>query len=121
VLEALQRTALAYLRRDGDAIPFWDMATRSLAGLRSRAEALAIHAGDAVDCASVPGGGSLPGLEIPSAGVRLAGDHAAALRAWDPPIVARVHGGATILDLRTVDPADDEVLAKALASVSSAP
>jgi L-seryl-tRNA(Ser) seleniumtransferase len=121
VLEALQRTALAYLRRDGDAIPFWDMATRSLAGLRSRAEALAIHAGDAVDCASVPGGGSLPGLEIPSAGVRLAGDHAAALRAWDPPIVARVHGGATVLDLRTVDPADDEVLAKALASVSSAP
>ena len=120
VLEALQRTALAYLRRDGGAIPFWEMATRPLPELRARAQVLAAHAGDAVDCASVPGGGSLPGLEIASAGVRLAGDHTAALRAWDPPIVARVHDGATIVDLRTVVPADDEVLAKALASIASA-
>jgi L-seryl-tRNA(Ser) seleniumtransferase len=70
-----------------------------------------------VRCASVPGGGSLPGLEIPSAGVAVEGDHTAALRSWDPPIVAVVRDGSTVLDLRTVDPADDAVVAKALASL----
>ena len=117
VLEALQRTALAYLRHDGLAIPFWAMATRPIGELRARAEALAVHAGTVVDCSSVPGGGSLPGLEIPSAGLRLPGDRAALLRGWDPPVLARVHEGATLLDLRTVDPADDGVLAKALGSL----
>jgi L-seryl-tRNA(Ser) seleniumtransferase len=63
----------------------------------------------------------VPGLEIPSFGVVIEGDHTAALRALDPPIVARVREGATVCDLRTVDPADDAVLAKALASLSPAP
>jgi L-seryl-tRNA(Ser) seleniumtransferase len=41
---------------------------------------------------------------------------ARALRANDPPIVARVERDAVVLDLRTVDPADDEtVLAAVLA------
>ena len=31
------------------------------------------------------------------------GNHTAALRAWDPPIIARVQADATIVDLRTVD------------------
>jgi L-seryl-tRNA(Ser) seleniumtransferase len=67
-----------------------------------------------VDCSSVAGGGSLPGLEIPSAGVALPGDLTAALRAHDPPVIARVVADRTVADLRTVDPADDPVLAKAL-------
>jgi L-seryl-tRNA(Ser) seleniumtransferase len=119
VLAALQETALAYLRRDGPAISFWAMATISLDALMDRAAAVAHATGEGtpVTCASVPGGGSLPGLEIPSAGVQVSGDHAAALRAWDPPIVARVHEGATICDLRTVDPADDVEVAKALATL----
>jgi L-seryl-tRNA(Ser) seleniumtransferase len=115
VLAALQETALAYLRRDGDAIPFWRMATVTVDTLRARAVALGV--GRPVDCAGVPGAGSLPGLEIPSAGVRVGGDHTAALRNWDPPIIARVHEGATILDLRSVDPADDPEVAKALATL----
>ncbi|HVM01051.1 MAG TPA: L-seryl-tRNA(Sec) selenium transferase [Acidimicrobiales bacterium] len=120
VLSALQATALAYLRRDGAAIPFWRMATVPLPDLRARARALAAGVGgvEVVDCESVPGGGSVPGLAIPSAGVALAGAGAAeALRAGGPPVVARVVEGRTVLDLRTVDPADDEVLAKALAAL----
>jgi L-seryl-tRNA(Ser) seleniumtransferase len=113
VLQALQATALAYLGRDTTAVPFWAMATVPLDSLQARAEGLG--AGSAVECASVPGGGSVPGLEIPSFGVAIAGDHTATLRAFDPPIVARVHEGTTVCDLRTVDPADDAVLAKALA------
>ena len=118
VLSALQETALAYLRRDaGDTIPFWRMATAPLDGLRERAASLG--AGAPVDTASVAGGGALPGLEIPSAGVALPGDHTGALRAWDPPVIARVQDDRTVCDLRTVDPADDAVLAKALAACTS--
>ncbi|MEO7836518.1 MAG: L-seryl-tRNA(Sec) selenium transferase [Acidimicrobiales bacterium] len=119
VLGALQETALAYLRRDGDAIPFWRMAATPLDTLRARAAAVAppAPAAEVVACESVPGGGSVPGLTIPSAGVALAGDHSGALRAHDPPVIARVHEGRTILDLRSVDPADDVVVAKALAAL----
>jgi L-seryl-tRNA(Ser) seleniumtransferase len=115
VLAALQDTALAYLRKDGDAIPFWRMASAPVAQLRARAEALGV--GRVVDTVAVAGGGSVPGQEVPSAGVAVDGDHAEALRAHEPPIVARVHEGATVCDLRTVDPSDDDMLAKALSQL----
>ena len=113
VLGALQETAMAYLRKDGQAIPFWRMAAAPVDELRRRAAALGV--GRPVDTVAVAGGGSVPGQELPSAGVAVDGDRAAALRAHDPPILARVHEGSTICDLRTVDPADDPVVAKALA------
>jgi L-seryl-tRNA(Ser) seleniumtransferase len=111
VLEALQDVALAYLRRDGDAIALWRMATVPVEALRERAAAIGV--GSVVECASVPGGGSLPGLEIASVGVALPGDHTAVLRHWPVPVVARMRDGSTVLDLRTVDPEDDEVVAAA--------
>jgi L-seryl-tRNA(Ser) seleniumtransferase len=117
VLAALQETALAYLRRDGNAIPLWRMAATPVETLRSRAAALGT--GRVTYSAAVAGGGALPGFEIPSAGVAIDGDHTAALRAWDPPIIARVHEGATIIDLRTVDPSDDKLVAEALLSVGA--
>jgi L-seryl-tRNA(Ser) seleniumtransferase len=117
VLGALQDVALDYLRRDGMAIPFWRMASVSVDELRSRAQALGV--GQVVDCASVPGGGTVPGLAIPSAGVAVDGDHAEALRSFEPPVIARVVEGRTVVDLRTVDPADDAVVAKAVASLAS--
>jgi L-seryl-tRNA(Ser) seleniumtransferase len=117
VLAALQETVLAYLRRDGDAIPFWRMAAAPVDGLRARAEALG--AGKVVDTMAVAGGGSVPGQDVPSAGVALEGDLAAALRRHDPPVVARVHEGMTICDLRTVDPLDDPVLTRALSTCTS--
>jgi len=112
VLVALQQTALAYLRRDGLAIPFWRMASVPVPALRARAEALGV--GRVVDTVAVAGGGSVPGQELPSAGVAVDGDHAAALRAADPPVLARVHEGVTVCDLRTVDPADDPIVLGAL-------
>jgi L-seryl-tRNA(Ser) seleniumtransferase len=113
VLGALQETMLHYLRRDAAAIPFWRMATTDGGELRRRASTIGV--GEPVDCSSVAGGGSLPGLEIPSAGVALTGDRTAALRANDPPVIARIIEDRTVADLRSVDPADDPVLAKALA------
>ena len=117
VLSALQETALAYLRRDGDAIPFWRMAAVPVSALRARAAALG--AGEVVDCQAVPGGGTVPGLTMPSAGVAVEGDRTAALRACDPPVIARVQEGRTVLDLRTVDPVDDPLVAKALAAAAA--
>jgi L-seryl-tRNA(Ser) seleniumtransferase len=114
VLSALQETAFAYLRRDGDAIPFWRMATVPVETLRRRAEALG--AGRPVDTVAIAGAGSLPGLDIPSAGITVDGDVTAALRANDPPVVARARDGRTLIDLRTVDPADDAIVAKAVAA-----
>ena len=46
--------------------------------------------------------------------MRVDGDHLAALRAHDPPVIARAREGVTVLDLRAVEPADDAVLVEAL-------
>ena len=65
-----------------------------------------------VDTEAVAGGGSLPGLGIPSVGVALdvgdADDTAARLR--EHGVVARVADGVVICDLRTVEPGDDATL-----------
>tara|TARA_B100001123_G_C15335440_1_gene1032655 strand:+ start:1506 stop:2747 length:1242 start_codon:yes stop_codon:yes gene_type:complete len=114
VLSALQQTALAYLRRDGDAIPFWRMAQTSVLELEARAEALGV--GSPVQTMSMTGGGSLPGEEFPSAGVEIEGDVSDALRNAEVPVIARVRDHSTVLDLRTVNPDDDALVAKAVAS-----
>ena len=113
VLGALQATALAYLNRDGQAIPFWRMVTLAQEALRSRAQNLGV--GTVVDVASTPGGGTLPGVEIPSAGVAVEGDQRNTLRIRQRPIIARVIEGRTVIDLRTVHPDDDSEIAAALA------
>jgi L-seryl-tRNA(Ser) seleniumtransferase len=117
VLAALQQVALAYLDRDLDGLPFWQLATEPVASIEARASALGV--GEVVATTAVTGGGTLPGVDIPSAGVALDGDHLEALRAHDPPVIARVEAGRTIVDLRTVSPAQDEVLGVALRSVTS--
>ena len=116
VLSALQQVALAYLRREGQAIEFWRMASLTTADLEERAQAAVTESGvgEAAQMASVPGGGTLPGTEIDSYGVVLDGDHTASLRAGSPPIIARVSDGRTWLDLRTVAPDDDRHLIAAL-------
>ena len=109
VLTALQQVALAYLRRDGQAIDFWRMASLVTADLESRARRVVADSGvgEVVQMASVPGGGTLPGTEIDSCGVVVDGDRTAPLRSGSPPIIARVSDDQTWLDLRTVAPDDD--------------
>jgi hypothetical protein len=114
--------ALAYLAADGDAIPLWRMAATPASALRERAESLAaaVPGAKVVDTEAVAGGGSLPGLTIPSCGVSLeVADADAALAALrSVGIVARVDAGAVICDLRTVDPGDDARLAAVLATIT---
>lgn len=120
VLSALQTTVIHYLNRDGSAIPFWHQATTPIDELRTRANVIAKQHLDpastlsVIDTMAVPGGGTLPGVEIPSVGLRLDGDVSRRLRFQDRPIIARVESGTTVLDLRTVDPSDDDALSAAL-------
>lgn len=119
-LAALQSLAMAYLERNGSAIPLWRMASLSAEDIATRAAALDV--GEIVDTVSVPGGGTLPGVEIPSAAISVPGDHTAALRATtasDRPVLARVADDATLLDLRTVDPADDGKVGDAVKALSA--
>jgi L-seryl-tRNA(Ser) seleniumtransferase len=116
---ALEATLDAHLAgsRDTD-LPVWRSLLADPAELRRRAEALAASLGPAAEVAggmSVAGGGSLPGEGLPSTLVRVdpgeAGADAvtAALRAGEPPVVARVEAGRVIVDLRTV-PVDQDAL-----------
>ncbi|MHB1854065.1 MAG: L-seryl-tRNA(Sec) selenium transferase [Acidimicrobiales bacterium] len=116
ILEALQEVCLSYLRRH--CVPFWRMATLPVDELSRRADCLA-KSPDAKDwsvtaCRSVPGGGSLPGVQIDSAGLCTPGDRRAALLAAAVPVLARVQDGHTFIDLRTVDPAEEPDLLAAL-------
>jgi L-seryl-tRNA(Ser) seleniumtransferase len=117
-LAALQDLALAYLSGDATGVPLWRMATLSVEALAERAAALVagVPGAKVVDTEAVAGGGSLPGLTIPSAGVALeVADADAALAALrSHGVVARVEEGSVVCDLRTVDPADDGSLAVAL-------
>ena len=73
-----------------------------------------------VDGESVIGGGAAPSSVLPTRLVALtcaglsADELAARLRAGDPPVIARVEDGRVLLDLRTVFPQQDELIAAAL-------
>jgi L-seryl-tRNA(Ser) seleniumtransferase len=73
-----------------------------------------------IDGASTIGGGSAPGSQLPTRLLVLersemsADDIQAALRSLEPPVIARIDEGHVVLDLRTVDPGDDELLATVL-------
>jgi L-seryl-tRNA(Ser) seleniumtransferase len=118
-IAALQATLEAHLRGDRRAIPVWRMLDAEPAALELRAMALAAACGGDADVAageSVVGGGSAPGAVIPTALVRIACASpervARHLRHGDVAVVARVDDGALWLDPRTVDPADDALLAQ---------
>jgi L-seryl-tRNA(Ser) seleniumtransferase len=73
------------------------------------------------------GGGGAPGVTLPSAAVALPGSLAAPLRHGEavragqaPAVVGRVEKGRLLLDLRSVDPADDDRLIAAVLAASAA-
>ena len=123
VLGALQDLALKYMHRDWDAIPFWKMAMAPIETLEERANEIvsASSVGSVASTSSVPGGGTLPTVEIPSVGISLPGDHRSALRLAPLAIMARVVEDSTVLDLRTVDATDDSNIIAALRGIADSP
>ncbi|MEZ4414271.1 MAG: L-seryl-tRNA(Sec) selenium transferase [Gemmatimonadota bacterium] len=67
-------------------------------------------------CASVVGGGTLPGAELESHALALDGGEALArlLRRGAPPVVARIEGERVLLDLRTVAAEQEDALVEVL-------
>lgn len=127
---ALEATLLAYIRQDYDSVPVLRMMRSSKDDIARRAEALAARIKTTklslglIDGNSVIGGGAAPSAVLPTRLIALthadlsADTISARLREADPPIIARVEEGRVLLDLRTVFPEQDEVLARAVSSLN---
>lgn len=121
VLAALQTTALTYLdKRAATDIAFWKMVATPIAELHARAESIVdaiqgAHSSARVELTeALPGAGSAPGVTMPSVGVVIDGDVLEPLRQFATPVIARSRGDRTSLDLRSIDPADDQIVIDAL-------
>ena len=73
------------------------------------------------------GGGTLPERDLPGSALRLtpagwtAETLARALRSGDPPIVARVAEDAVWIDVRTLLPGEEEIVARRLEEILTSP
>ncbi|SNS94671.1 L-seryl-tRNA(Sec) selenium transferase [Geodermatophilus pulveris] len=122
----VDKTTLAALEATlrGPRPPVQRMLAADPAGLRTRAAALAARLAAAgldavaVDAQARVGGGGAPEHPLPSAAVSLPAEFAAPLRAGTPPVVGYVADGRTLLDLRSLAPADDDALAAAVLEVA---
>jgi len=139
-LAALEATLRLALDPDRAAarIPLWSLLSVPLARLTERAGRLAATfrvglglEATVIESTAYLGGGSTPVEPIPTAVVRVGPPFPApwaseaawarALRLGDPPVVARVRGGAVLFDLRAIAEADDPALERAVrASIGAA-
>jgi len=114
--------------RAAETIPVQRMLHATPEAIESRVEALATAlAADGwrvamISGASAVGGGSAPGLQLPTVLLSIAREGESAehterhLRTLDPPVVARIEHDRVVLDLRTVLPEEDDTLARLLRS-----
>ncbi len=128
-LAMLEATLAEYAAgRAATTVPVQQMLRQSPDEIEARAHALAaVLAGHGwqvamISGSSAVGGGSAPGVELPTVLLSIARDGQSAattehwLRSLDPPIVARVEHDRVVLDLRTVLP-DQDALLRTLLSV----
>jgi len=131
---ALEATLLAYLREDYHSLTTLRMMRLTEEAIDERAEhlmrKLRISSPQlyiaVVATRSVIGGGSAPGATLPTRALAVSSPDISAdsiaqqLRAWAMPIIARVEEGRVLLDLRTVEPAQDAEILKAVESLTRA-
>jgi L-seryl-tRNA(Ser) seleniumtransferase len=119
----LTTTFEAYASGLAASLPFWAMATtpsdviynRTLATLEASGAEGAIVEGE-----SLPGAGSVPGLAIPTPVLRLDGREEEVWRrlaGHETPVIAARREGAAFLNLRSVHPDEDSIVAAALAGI----
>lgn len=123
---ALEATLMAYVKGDHDAIPAVRMMRLSKESIAARAETITNALRDirlemeVIDGESLIGGGSAPSAVLPALLLAItckglsADEIATKLRNSTPPIIARVDEGRVLLDLRTVFPEQDAIIASAL-------
>jgi L-seryl-tRNA(Ser) seleniumtransferase len=66
------------------------------------------------------GGGGAPMVDLPSAAVALDPELAGPLRTGSPAVLGRTEDGRLLLDLRAVDPGDDDSLGAAVVAAARA-
>jgi L-seryl-tRNA(Ser) seleniumtransferase len=113
-LAALEGT-LALALEAPDQIPVVRMLREPLEAVRARATRLAeLVGGEVEETIARAGGGALPLTELPSFGCAVEEDLAAKLRTCDPPVIALVRDGRTLLDCRTLTDVEAEEVAAAV-------
>jgi len=112
--------------RAAETVPVQRMLHLSADEIEARAQALATRLADGgwrvamISGSSAVGGGSAPGVSLPTALLAIAhGDESPDaterwLRTLDPPVIARIEHDRVVLDLRTVMPVDDDTLSTLL-------
>jgi L-seryl-tRNA(Ser) seleniumtransferase len=126
---ALEATLEAYAAGKATAtIPVLHMIAMPAQAIDARARELAAaiesagYRAGVRDGFSTVGGGSVPGSQLPTRVVAISASPVsadaleAALRASDPPVIARIDDGSVVLDLRTVPPEDDDLLARLISA-----
>jgi L-seryl-tRNA(Ser) seleniumtransferase len=116
-LAALEGTLALYLEpgRALREVPVLRMVAEPLEDVRTRAERLAtLSRGTVEETVARVGGGALPLTELPSFACAVEEELAAPLRLGDPPVVAVVRDGRTLLDCRTLADAELDEAAAAI-------
>ena len=126
-LAALQATLMLYrdplrARREIPVLAMLECSEQELAARAARMQAAIGPSAEVIRTVAKVGGGALPLLELagPAVALSAADDPAAvarALRAADPPVIARIHDGRVVLDPRTLAEADVDLAATAVRQV----
>jgi L-seryl-tRNA(Ser) seleniumtransferase len=118
-LAALEGTLLLYLDRP-EEIPVLRMLREPVETVRARAGRLAAATGGTVEeTVARVGGGALPLAELPSFACAVEEELAAALRDHEPPVIAVLRDGHTVLDCRTLTDAEADEAARAVLACRS--
>ena len=117
-LAALEGTlALALDPSTRDEVPVLRMLHEPVEAVRARAERLAeLVGGEVEETVARVGGGALPLAELPSFACAVEESLAEPLRHGNPPVVALVREGRTLLDCRTLTDVDVDEVAAAVGS-----
>ncbi|HEC83375.1 MAG TPA: L-seryl-tRNA(Sec) selenium transferase [Firmicutes bacterium] len=132
-LAALEATLRIYLEPEKikESIPVLKMISTPVADLEARARTIEAMLKEKVGGeleitvereSSQIGGGSLPGVSLETAVVKISSRHkrpdeiSSVLRKCKPPIIARIANDKVILDLRTVQPSEDDMLVTQIAA-----
>jgi L-seryl-tRNA(Ser) seleniumtransferase len=126
IYQTLELTLRNLVLERWDQVPALRMIRLAAGEIRARADALTRSldglAATVIEGSSVIGGGSTPEQSLLTYLIAIKCDDVVALerrlRGGDPPIVARIEDQRLLLDLRTVLPEEEPLLAKALLSAS---
>ncbi len=123
-LSALSATLLHYLKGEAErTIPIYQMLSRSAESLQNQAQSWQqkLGFGEVLPGFSTVGGGSLPEETLPTWLLALEAKSPqkllAALRACQPPIIARIQNDRVVFDPRTIQPDEEDALLAGLQSI----